>query len=861
MTVNTRKYAVLAGGLIIPLLPGTSIAEFYFDPSMISGDASSVADLTRFETNGTQLPGIYDVDVTVNGVFKGRHDILFTERSKNTTNSKANGSPAHDDSGLTPCLDESIIENLGINTSVLQKNERLQDKNCVEIEILIPQARSIFDFEKMALNFAVPQIYINSNPRGWISPEQWDEGISAALFSWQISGVENNGRYGRSRSQFMNLSSGLNLGPWRLRDKSTWTNSENAYNKQQRWLHLSTVIQRAIIPWRSELTIGDSVTSSDVFDALSFRGIQLATDDSMYPDTMRGFAPVIRGIAEGNAQVSVRQQGNEIYRIAVAPGAFEIRDLYPVTTGGDLDVSIIEENGKVHSFSVPYSAVPVLQRESRLKYALTAGRFQNSSESYDDPIFMQGTLLWGLPHSITLYGGLQLSDNYQATTLGSGMNMGSWGALSVDLTGAESTLADGSKNTGQSLRFLYGRSQVSTGTTFQLAGYRFSTLGFYTLDETALKRMSGWRENNVTVDASGQPVKTDWSNHYSLYNNKRAQLQLNLSQRLGDYGFVFLMGSRQTYWGKTPTTTGSQAGFNSAIGIMNYSLAYGYSQYSGQSKADRSLAFTLSMPFASESKLPAWMTYSMSKNSNGGVTQRAGVSGTMEGKGTLNWGITQGYDHNNKAAGDINLGYLGGYGKISAGYGYSNVYQQVRYATSGSAIVHGNGITFGQALGATNILVDVGAPDIPVENGTAISTDWRGYAVVPYANQYRINRVALDVSELDDNTDIEESVSRVVPTRGAVVRKKFTAKVGIRALLTLHHNGDPLPFGTIVSSADGTITGITGDDGQTYISGLSEQGILKAKWGKRHNQECTIQYQLSAKVTEYPVIRTQFSCY
>ncbi|VEI75021.1 Outer membrane usher protein fimD precursor [Serratia fonticola] len=62
--------------------------------------------------------------------------------------------------------------------------------------------------------------------------------------------------------------------------------------------------------------------------------------------------------------------------------------------------------------------------------------------------------------------------------------MGRIGAISLDITEAQSTLSDDSTRSGQSWRFRYGKSFVETGTNFSLAGYRYSTRGFYTLQET-----------------------------------------------------------------------------------------------------------------------------------------------------------------------------------------------------------------------------------------------------------------------------------------------------------------------------------------------------------------------------------------
>ncbi len=82
-----------------------------------------------------------------------------------------------------------------------------------------------------------------------------------------------------------------------------------------------------------------------IFDSVPFRGAQLASDDDMLPDSLRGYAPVIRGIARTNAQVIVKQNGYTIYQSYVSPGAFEIADMYPTGSSGDFDVTIKEADG------------------------------------------------------------------------------------------------------------------------------------------------------------------------------------------------------------------------------------------------------------------------------------------------------------------------------------------------------------------------------------------------------------------------------------------------------------------------------------------------------------------------------------
>ncbi len=54
---------------------------------------------------------------------------------------------------------------------------------------------------------------------------------------------------------------------------------------------------------------------------------------------------MIHGIARGTAQVSIKQNGYEIYQSTVPPGPFTIDDLYAAGNGGDLQVTIKETDG------------------------------------------------------------------------------------------------------------------------------------------------------------------------------------------------------------------------------------------------------------------------------------------------------------------------------------------------------------------------------------------------------------------------------------------------------------------------------------------------------------------------------------
>ncbi|EGF1732363.1 fimbrial biogenesis outer membrane usher protein, partial [Escherichia coli] len=114
---------------------------------------------------------------------------------------------------------------------------------------------------------------------------------------------------------------------------------------------------------------------------------------------------------------------------------------------------------------------------------------------------------------------------------------------------------------------------------------------------------------------------------------------------------------------------------------------------------------------------------------------------------------------------------------------------------------------------------------------------------LPYATDYRENRVALDTNTLADNVDIENTVVSVVPTHGAVVRADYKTRVGVKVLMTLTRNGKAVPFGSVVTARNGG-SSIAGENGQVYLSGMPLSGQVSVKWGSQTTDQCTADYKL-----------------
>jgi outer membrane usher protein FimD/PapC len=865
------KFPVFRYSLIVTsfFLNGASQAraDEWFNPAFLSHDGAPVADLARFNNNAGQAPGVYRVDIWVNDEFVMTSDMRFdiSQKPPEVHMSAKNGTT--DNTGLQPCLTQAWLKRLGVNPVTSATTPApADDSACLDFIKSYPGASSRYDFPNQRLYLNFPQAALQNNIRGYIPPELWDEGINAGLLNYTFTG--NRGT--QDTSYFLNLNSGINVGPWRLRHNGAWNYVSNDQRSQNQWQNISTYAERTIVPLKSELVVGDSNSDGDVFDSVGFRGARLFTIDAMYPDSQRGYAPTVRGVASGRSKITVKQNGYVIYQDTVQSGAFVISDLNPTTSNGDLDVTVESETGGgVQKYTVPYSTVPLLQREGRIKYDLLAGRYRNGSAQKDTPSFMQGTLARGFAGGYTLYGGTQLAEKYTSLAAGIGQNLGSWGATSVDLTTAESELADGSHHQGQSLRFLYAKSLNNYGTNFQLLGYRYSTRGFYTLDEVAWDTMQGY-QYEWQPDASGQGDVYKPVSYHDLQRSKKGRFQLSISQMLGDVGSLYLSGNKQTYWNSDGADTWYQAGFSSEWHDISYSISYSLSRNAGIGVSDRLLSLNVSVPFG------RWLGHDMpehralnsmystsqaSRDEDGNTQIQTGVSGTLLDDGSLSYSMMQGQTNRSGASGNVNASLRSRYGNASGGYSYNSFDRSVNWNLSGGAVAHKDGITLGQPLGDTNVLIKApGAKGVRVENESGVKTDARGYAIVPYATVYRRNRIALDVNSLDMHTDLEGNVQSVVPTDGAIVRAEYKTHVGIRALVTPQLNGQAVRLGSVVTEKTSGVTGIVSETGQVYLSGAPAHGELEVVWGKSAAEHCHAEYQLPADRENKPVVQVAARC-
>lgn len=810
-------FALLTGSGLVLLesRPALASTQVEFQPTFMrqldnhASDAGALA-LKTLSSNQDLVPGRYLVSINVNQKFLDRREIEFRANAQGD--------------GLSPCLSLQLLKDIGVKLDSLAEPE-VASGNCVDLPRLIPGALTELNGSQLALSISIPQIAMRRDVAGYVDPDLWDYGINSAFVNYQASAQQGRSHQsGHNSSQDLYLNSGLNLGAWRLR-------SNNAYRSDARdegkWSRAYTYVQRDLPGTRSQLTLGETYTPGEVFRSIPIKGMQIASDMSMLPDSQQSYAPIIRGVAQTRARLEVRQNGYPVYSTYVSAGPYEIDDLPTAGGSGELEIILTEADGQVRRFTQPYATLNNLLREGVWRYSASLGRYNAPSFSTDDASLWQGTLAIGMGWDSTLYGGLMANDFYQASTLGIGKNLGAIGALSFDVTRSAADIDphDSSRSVqGMSYAVKYGKT-FETRTNLRFAGYRYSTEGYRDFSEAVRERSADQR----------------------FRGSRRSLLEASVFQDLGTHSSVSLTLSQEDFWQSDYQQRQFQFNVSTRYNLVSYGLYASQSLNENQSN-DRQFGLSVSLPLDFGRATTA--TFDV-RESAGQFNQRASLTGRGEGDRLSYRTSLSNNEHHQKTA-ELALGYQTPFASVGAGLTQGSAYNNLSVNANGALMLHGDGLAFGPYLGETSGLAHV--PDIAgvgMLNASNAKTNDRGYALIPYLQPYRVNRVILDTDQLDPNVEIDNGVTQVVPRRGAVVKATFPARTVQRLVLTTRDSrGTPLPFGAQVSNANDELLGIVGQAGQVLLGTVDGQQTLTVRWGNASTEQCELQFDVQSMPLE-----------
>lgn len=800
-------------------------------------DNSGSINVDRYAYGNPVLPGTYRVKVNLNGKSKSTLEINFVD----------NKTPR-----ASACLTKLILSQSGIDTSVLKNDVQDDETACVNIKENYPGASANFDSGKQEIDLNFPQFYVLKQPAGYVDPSLWEDGVPAGLLSYDLNAWHSETSGTSSDTAYAGLRYGLNMGPWRLRSRGSlnWESDNGSHYSSQ-----DIYLQRDITPLNAQLVLGDSFTRGDAFDSVNLRGARMYNDDRMLPQGASGYAPVIRGVANSNAKVSVVQSGNKIYETTVPPGAFEINDLSTTGYGNDLIVTVEEADGSKRTFTVPFSSVTQMLRPGSSRWDVGLGELSDDSLR-DNPNVGYATYAYGLNNTFTGYVGAQYTDmDFYAGLLGLAMNT-SIGAFAFDVTQSHADIDGLGTLKGQSYRLTYSKMLETTNTSFNVAAYRFSTEDYLSLNDAASLQDGIHNEEygNRTYDSNAEL--------YADYQRTKNQVQISLNQPLNrngeDYGSLYVSGTWQDYWNNTSSTSDYSLGYNNSFAYGSYSVSV-QRTYDDSGEKDDSVYLNVSVPFSVFSKESSQtggfnnINMSLRSDLKGGTSFNSTASGSTQNN-DLSYSVSESSSGGNFG----NLNQISGFSSwnspygplgLSASFGDDNS-KQYSASYSGGMVVHSGGVVLAPgSIGETDSLALVkasGAKNARLGYGQG-RINSSGYGIMPSMSAYRENRVYLDISTLEADVEIKNTSAVTVPRNGSVVLVNFETDEGRSLVLDLHRSDKGfIPLGADVLNEKNEPIGTVGQAGQAYVRGVEDKGVLRVVWGSDGTSTCTVRYHIPA---------------
>lgn len=811
-SLRTFQPRLLSGLIILALWGGScwgNAEEVQFNTDVMDLKDSSNIDLGQFSRSGYIMPGEYSMAVQINNVNLPEQNIAFYPAENDPQSSE-------------PCLSPTLVQQLGLKSQAQSNLQWWHQGQCLLLGSLEGmEARG--DLATSTLYISIPQAYLEYVSADWEPPSRWDNGIPGILLDYNVNAqVQRQERQAGSQSQDLSGNGvlGVNQGSWRLR--ANWqsqmvhhTGSELPTEKNWDWERFYAY--RAIARLKAQLTVGEQLLSSNLFDSFRFTGVSLATDDRMLPPNLRGYAPEVRGIARTNAKVIISQQGRVLYEALVAAGPFRIQDINSAVSG-QLDVRVEEQDGSVQSFSLSTANIPYLTRAGTVRYKLIAGRPSDRQRHIIGPIFTSGEFSWGVSNGWSLYGGGVAGEQYNALASGLGRDLMMFGALAFDVT--HSRARPDSENkvlSGNSYRLSYSKRFDDYDSEVAFAGYRFSQQNFMSMSEFVDIRNTGVRSQN-----------------------SKEMYTVSLTKQFLESGVsAYLNYEHRTYWDRSDNNrySLSVARYFDFGRFKNLSLSINAYRNRNNNTTDDGAFLSLSLPWGDGGTIGYSSAYTRQNND-----QRVSYFGQL--KGDDSYQLSSGADRDGLRL----SGFYNHYGD-SALMNASASYAQGRYTSLGMSLqggatmtMNGGGLHRVGTLGGARLLLDTdGVAGIPIRGNSLANTRSNrfGKAILADVNSYYRDNASIDLNQLPEKAEAISSVVQATLTEGAIGYRRFDVVAGekVMAVIRLPEGTTP-PFGATVVNQQQRTLGMVGDGGSVYLSGVAFGEEMTVNWGG--SAHCTV---------------------
>lgn len=726
----------------------------------------------------SQAAGVFDENVK----YPAGHYIVEVIFNRRVVNRKELIILPDDKANL--CLNKDWITELALPIHLPSFAEYFHpERNCYEIG-RFPGAQVIFDNSKQTLSLSVPQIALDDTK----NQQEWDYGITGLKVNY--SGYVSKTSTSKAQA-YGDIDLYSNVGRWVAYVRSSYSNDLGTETSE-------ATVSTAIKPIQGSFIAGKTFTSLSILPNFIFYGMEIRSERDMRPWEMRGYAPVISGVVNSNAKITISQNGYILSSQVVPAGAYQLKDISPVSSG-NITVTVEENDGTKTVRYYPVATLPSLLRANELDYNIAIGE-REITGNRENRLFFLGAFDYGLTHFTFHTAGI-LHHDYKSVGLGASKDLGQFGAISFNLNTAVSSFQKQTPTqaetrlSGISYMLKYANS-LTNNTNLQLLAYRYTGKDYVDFNEF---------------------------NPDALYHrsNRKERYETILSQNF-DNSFVSVSGWVQTYRNKISNEVGANITYNTTLKGVDLSLSADYQKLNDYDHDNYVVSLGVNIPFSVFDKSHFW-TNSVNYDRNTKANFNSGVAGSINEHVNYSVNTNKGHDSWSNSA------YFGFEQRLmNTGLAISQTEQQ----TTGSVNASGSllatpetGLLFSHVRRDTVAIANIRDLDNITFNDSP-PTDKNGNTVIGIS-PYIENNIKINTEELPNNIELLDSVQNFVPTDKAIIYREFKYATIHRYILRLKkRNGEFVPAGSSVRTEKNEYVGFVSNGGVLLLNLLNKPNTL-----------------------------------
>lgn len=750
---------------LLPVLPMATHAQeeaVEFDSSFFSF-SSETMDVARFKRSEDFVPaGDYDVGVFVNGQLKGKSQLEYVEVADNRTEL---------------CVTPQLVEVLDLKEEAYGL---MQKSKCQDSVSYLPEAKIDLDRDMSALTVEVPQTLTMVRSRSHAPDHLRKTSTPSAFIDYNISSYNYKQKDKKSDGQYLYLNGGMNIGDWSLHHTGSLSRQDGKKDSYQRGI---TYLKKDIDSLDNELIFGDFATEGSIVESVPMRGAMVRTDVAVPSRIQQDYAPRVRGVANVNATVIIRQNGMVIYQTSVPAGPFEINDLYPTGYSGELIAEVYEADGNVQRFVVPYVAPVSAMRSNKFAYQLAGGAYRNGNLVLPSERVWAGSVQYGWSDDVTLNGGFIAHDKYRSKTLGATTNT-KYGAISGGVTRSVAKLGDSQKSEyGTSVQAAYHLRIAPTKTNITLSGRHNFSERSYALDEAIAIHQMSFEENGAAMI---QKWHTDTLRPKNRY-------QLTMSQQLQDgWGSVYLSGAMSNYWNHKDRDIDYQFSYGNRYKGIGYNVGISQHRQADDHKVNRQVFASLSIPLdfgslasSGGKKRLVHSNTSYATDTKGSHLLRQSLSGFGGEHNQYGYGLSvesSAFDTSTAMSASYQSSNVGRF-DVSYTNGSDDVHQ-LSLGASGVVAAHSKGVVFSDTVsGAFGLIHAKNGAGASSAYGLNKTSGVFGNAMAKHSASFAYSHTGIDPAQLPMNAEFDAVQSEMALPDKSVMATDVSVHQGATTLI------------------------------------------------------------------------------